>query len=86
MDWTDPSFACDYVYYMRQIEIKVVRVGKLRGIRILVHPRGLVESKLSWEETAREMANSGEDWSDWDVVSVDGMDATPWSSAFGSGE
>ena len=30
--------------------------------------------KLSWEETYKEMAESDEDWSDWDDVSSDGLD------------
>ena len=29
--------------------------------------------KLSWEETARQMAESGEDWSDWQAP-TDGWD------------
>ena len=32
--------------------------------------------KLSWEETYKEMAESDEDWSDWDAVSSDGLDAS----------
>ena len=35
-------------------------------------------TKLSWEETAREMANSKEDWSDWDCTVADGLDQIPW--------
>ena len=30
--------------------------------------------KLSWEETARQMASSGEDWSDWETP-TDGWDS-----------
>jgi hypothetical protein len=33
--------------------------------------------KLSWEETARAMAASGEDWSDWDSLSDDGLIRSP---------
>ena len=29
---------------------------------------------LSWEDIYREMAESDEDWSDWDVVINDGLD------------
>lgn len=32
-----------------------------------------VVKKLSWEETARQMAESGEDWSDWEAP-TDGWD------------
>lgn len=37
--------------------------------------------KLSWEETAREMANSGEDWSEWECAATDGLEAIPWETA-----
>ena len=37
-----------------------------------------VAGKLSWEETAREMAASGEDWSEWDSTVDDGLDEIPW--------
>ena len=36
--------------------------------------RAPATSKLSWEETYKDMAESNEDWSDWDVVSSDGLD------------
>ncbi len=29
--------------------------------------------KLSWAETAREMAASAEDWSEWDSLAADGI-------------
>jgi len=29
---------------------------------------------LSWEDTAREMAASREDWSAWDTTAGDGLD------------
>jgi len=35
-----------------------------RGYEIALRPKG-GPKKLSWEETAREMAASGEDWSEW---------------------
>jgi len=51
-----------------------------RSDGILLRPRGPVTSKLSWEETAREMANSTEDWSAWDVTSGDGLDDFLWET------
>ena len=30
--------------------------------------------QLSWEDTYREMADDGEDWSDFDVAVADGLD------------
>jgi hypothetical protein len=32
------------------------------------------QAKLSWKETYREMAAEKEDWSDWEVVTGDGLD------------
>lgn len=40
-------------------------------------------SKLTWDETAREMAASQEDWGDWDVVAGDGMATLPWNDKGG---
>ncbi len=36
-------------------------------------------AKLSWEETAREMAASDKDWNDWDATASDGFETCPWS-------
>lgn len=33
-----------------------------------------IDQQLTWEETYKEMAESDEDWSDWDAVSSDGLD------------
>jgi antitoxin component of MazEF toxin-antitoxin module len=48
-----------------------------RGHELVLRPKG-GPRKLSWEETAREMVAAAEDWSDWDTVSADGLDAIPW--------
>lgn len=48
-----------------------------RSDGILLRPPGAATAKLSWEETARAMAASAEDWSDWDQL-ADGLDAVPW--------
>ena len=37
-----------------------------------------VAGKLSWKDTAREMAVSGEDWSEWDSTVDDGLEGIPW--------
>lgn len=50
-----------------------------RGDGILLRPRGRVDQKLTWEETAREMAASTEDWTAWDSVAADGLDEIPWA-------
>lgn len=86
---------------MKQIELKVARIGNSRGVRlpattlerysigdtvmmeersdgILLRPAGTAASRLSWEETALEMAAAREDWSAWDTTTADGLDAVPW--------
>jgi antitoxin component of MazEF toxin-antitoxin module len=49
-----------------------------RSEGILLRPAGLAVEKLSWEETAREMAAQAEDWSDWDAAIADGSESLPW--------
>jgi len=39
---------------------------------IILRPLG--GSKLSWEQTYQEMAQSEEDWSEWNAVAEDGLD------------
>jgi len=50
-----------------------------RSDGILLRPVGEAISKLSWEETAREMAAAGEDWTEWDATAADGLEAVPWT-------
>jgi hypothetical protein len=50
-----------------------------RSDGILLRPVGVAVTKLSWAETAREMAAATEDWSGWDATTGDGLDAVPWS-------
>ena len=49
-----------------------------RAEGILLRPTGPAVQKLSWEETAREMAASREDWTAWETATGDGLDALPW--------
>ncbi|MCX6559976.1 MAG: type II toxin-antitoxin system PemK/MazF family toxin [Candidatus Aminicenantes bacterium] len=46
---------------------------------IVLRPSGSAVKKLSWEETAAEMAAEGEDWSDWESVVGDGLETVPWT-------
>ena len=41
---------------------------------ILLRPTGDAISKLSWHETAKEMAAAAEDWREWDTTTGDGLD------------
>jgi antitoxin MazE len=45
-----------------------------RSDGILLRPVGAMTPKLSWEETAREMAAALEDWSAWAATDADGQD------------
>jgi len=51
-----------------------------RSDGILLRPLRSADPKLSWEETANEMAASGEDWSVWDAAAGDGLDDIPWDT------
>ena len=48
---------------------------------ILLRPRRAASAKLSWENTAIEMAAQPEDWSDWDATLADGLHDIPWAPA-----
>lgn len=49
-----------------------------RSEGILLRPVGPAQPKLTWEETAREMAAAAEDWGDWDSAAADGLESVPW--------
>ncbi|MBA3345602.1 MAG: AbrB/MazE/SpoVT family DNA-binding domain-containing protein [Gemmatimonadales bacterium] len=59
-----------------QIGTEVVMEERSDGI--LLRPPGPASLKLSWEDTALEMAAAAEDWSEWDGTSTDGLDGAPW--------
>ena len=48
---------------------------------ILLRPRRGAGPKLSWEDTAAEMAAQSEDWSDWDGTLADGIHELSWEPA-----
>jgi antitoxin component of MazEF toxin-antitoxin module len=49
-----------------------------RSDGILLRLPGPASPKLSWEDTAREMAAQAEDWSAWDTTTADGLEGVPW--------
>ena len=51
-----------------------------RGDSLVLRPKAKPK-KLSWEETAREMTASDEDWSEWDCTLADGLEEIPWEPA-----
>ena len=51
-----------------------------RNDGILLRPLGSGPARLSWEETAREMAAAAEGWGEWDAAVTDGLEAVPWEA------
>jgi len=47
---------------------------------IFLRPVGPAVEKLSWQDTAREMAAAREEWGTWDVAIADGLENIPWQS------
>ena len=48
-------------------------VAEIRSDGLLL--KAMRPAKLSWTDTAKAMAADGEDWSDFDVASADGLDS-----------
>ena len=63
---------------LRRYRIGETVLMEERSEGILLRPTGSAVEKLSWEETAREMAASHEDWSAWDATVADGLADLPW--------
>jgi antitoxin component of MazEF toxin-antitoxin module len=63
---------------LRRYRIGETVLMEERSEGILLRPTGPVVQKLSWEDTAREMAASHEDWRAWDAAAADGLDDLPW--------
>ena len=66
---------------LARYEIGETVIMEERSDGILLRPTAAMSPKLSWAETARDMAKSDESWSDWDATSADGLDALPWDAA-----
>jgi mRNA interferase MazF len=63
---------------LKRYGIGPVMIMEERSEGILLRPAGPALEKLTWEETASEMAAAGEDWSIWDTADGDGLEAAPW--------
>jgi antitoxin component of MazEF toxin-antitoxin module len=66
---------------LERYRIGATVVMEERSDGILLRPPAVVTPKLSWEETAREMAAEAEDWGDWDVTVADGLNEIDWETA-----
>ena len=69
---------------LKRYGVGSVMIMEERTEGILLRPAGPAVEKLTWEDTSREMAAVGEDWSDWDAVDTDGLDAILWEKPKGS--
>ena len=68
---------------LKRYSVGQVMLMEERTEGILLRPLGPTVEKLSWEDTAREMAAANEDWSEWDVLDRDGLDSVPWEASKG---
>ena len=59
---------------LKRYSVGSVMIMEERTDGILLRPVGPAIEKLSWQNTAREMAAAGEGWSAWDVVDADGLE------------
>jgi antitoxin component of MazEF toxin-antitoxin module len=59
---------------LRRYRIRDAVIMEERSEGILLRPTGPSVQKLSWEDTAREMAASREDWGAWEGVVADGLE------------
>jgi mRNA interferase MazF len=66
---------------LKRYSVGSVMIMEERAEGILLRPVGPTVKKLTWEDTAREMAASGEDWSEWDEADLDGLDSVPWGAS-----
>lgn len=67
---------------LERYQIGAELIMEERSDGILLRPPGpAFPPKLSWEDTAHEMAVAAEDWSDWDGTAADGLDDDPWEPA-----
>lgn len=64
---------------LERYQIGASLVMEERSDGILLRPPGPAKPKLSWEETAQEMARAAEDWSEWESTSADGVEEIPWA-------
>ena len=68
---------------LKRYGVGSVVVMEERTEGILLRPSGPTVEKLTWEDTAQEMAAAGEDWSEWDGTNTDGLDSVPWEASKG---
>jgi antitoxin component of MazEF toxin-antitoxin module len=65
---------------LRRYRIGTAVLMEERSDGIFLRPVGPVVEKLSWADTAREMAAGRENWGEWDATDADGLEGTPWEA------
>lgn len=65
---------------LKRYSFGVAVIMEERAEGILLRAKGPAVEKLSWEDTAREMACAGEDWDEWDAIDADGAGSFPWET------
>ena len=65
---------------LRRYRIGAAVLMEERSEGIFLRPVGPVVEKLSWEETAREMAAGPEDWGEWNAADADGLEGLSWET------
>ena len=68
---------------LRRYDIGDEVIMEERSDGILLKPMRRGVQKLTWEETAREMAGAAEDWSEWDSTVGDDLERLPWEQGIG---
>jgi mRNA interferase MazF len=68
---------------LKRYAVGAAMIMEERAEGILLRATGPAIEKLSWEETAREMARTGEDWREWDELDADGLASVPWDTPKG---
>jgi len=68
---------------LKRYSVGSVMIMEERADGILLRSAGPIVEKLTWEDTAQEMAAANEDWSEWDVLDGDGLDSVPWEASKG---
>ena len=66
---------------LKRYSVGSVMIMEERAEGILLRSAGPAVEKLTWEDTAREMATMDEDWSEWDGTGADGLDSVPWEGS-----
>lgn len=65
---------------LRRYRIGAVVTMEERTDGLLLRPPGPATEKLTWADTAREMAAESEAWSEWNATAADGLTEIPWET------